>query len=106
MIDSKGSVVVGDQGALGGGIDEPVVPYAGGEGEQALGNPNDDAGSGATAMLLKTELALESVVDGLDALADPAQRSVAAALVAAVRPHEGGSEFPDEALQFPTGIPL
>jgi hypothetical protein len=43
MLDSECSVVVGDQRALLGGVDEPVVPDAGREGEQALSDSGGDA---------------------------------------------------------------
>jgi hypothetical protein len=77
MSDSECSVVVGDQGALVRSIDDPVVPDAGCEGEQALSDPHEDAEVGTPAMLFEPELALEGVVDGLDALPDPAQLAVA-----------------------------
>src|SRR5579859_8176040 len=93
MIDLESSVVVGDQGALAGGVGEPVVPDGGSEGEEALGDPHEDTGAGAAAVVFKTELAFEGVVDGFDALADPAQGAVAMALIAAIRPNQGGAEL-------------
>src|ERR1041385_8380538 len=106
MIDLESSVVVGDQGALAGSVDEPVVPDASGESEEALSDPDKDAVAGGAAVVFKTELAFESVVDGLDALSDPAQGSVATAVVAAIRPNQGGAELDDEVLQFPAGVAL
>ena len=50
MIDSEYSVVVGDQRVLLWGIDEPVVPDLGGEGEQALGDPHEEAEVSAAAV--------------------------------------------------------
>jgi hypothetical protein len=49
-------------------IDEIVVPDRGGHGQDALGDAGEDAGDGAGAVVLDVELALESVVDGLDDL--------------------------------------
>src|SRR5256886_17612984 len=94
MIDVECSVVVRDQRALVRGTDEPVVPDAGVEGEQALSNPYEDAKVGAPAVLFEPELTLEGVVDGLDALPDPAQLAVAARLVAPIRPGQGGRPVP------------
>lgn len=65
MIYSKGSVGMRHQGAhdgLAGGV---VVPDRGGEGEDSPQDSDGDAVDGVTAVLLKAELALEGVVDGL-----------------------------------------
>jgi hypothetical protein len=59
MSDAECSVVVRDQRALLGSVDEPVVPDAGVEGEQALSDPHEDAEVGAAAVLFEPELALE-----------------------------------------------
>ncbi len=69
MTASECSVVVGDERALAGGVDEPVVPDRGGEGEQALRHPDGDTEASATAVLFEAELTFEGVVDGLDVLA-------------------------------------
>src|SRR2546423_10149949 len=106
MTASECSVVVGDQRALAGGVDEPVVPHSGGEGKQALSDPDDDAEAGAAAVLFEAELALEGVVDGLDVLADPGQLAVAPPFFAPVRPYEGRTELADEVLELATGIAL
>jgi hypothetical protein len=106
MSDSECSVVVGDQRALLGGIDEPVVPDAGREREQALSDSDEDAEMGAPAVLFEPELTLEGVVDGLDALTDPAQLAVAWALIAPIRSEEDGRQFADEVLELPAGVPL
>src|SRR5215831_13318906 len=106
MIDSECSVVVRDQRALVRGVDEPVVPDPSRKGEQALSDPDGDTGPRATAVLFQPELTFEGVVDGLDALADPAQLAVAPSLVEAVGPDEGCVEFADEVLEFPSRIPL
>src|SRR2546426_639329 len=91
MIDVECSVVVGDQRALLGSVDEPVVPDASVEGEQALSDPHEDAEVGPAAVRFEPELALEGVVDGLDALPDPAQLAVASALVAPIRSDQPAS---------------
>src|SRR5215469_13754523 len=106
MSASKCSVVVGDQGALVRSVDEPVVPDAGCEGEQALSDPREDAKVGTPAVLFESELALEGVVDGLDALPDPAQLAVARAFIASIRSEEDGRQFADEVLELPAGVPL
>src|SRR5215468_8859751 len=100
MIDVECSVVVRAQRALVRSADEPVVPDAGGECEQALSDPNEDAEVGAAAVLFEPELALEGVVDGLDALPDPGQLAVAWALIAPIRPDEDGRQFADEVLEL------
>jgi len=46
-----------------------VVPDGGGEGEDALPDPGDDACFGASAVLFEVELAFEGVVDRFDDLA-------------------------------------
>src|SRR5690348_17612564 len=102
-----GSVVIGDQRPLdrfGGG---PVVPDGGGHGQQPLGDAGVDTGGGAAAVAFEVELALEGVVDRFDPLADPADRSVAGRLVAAVRadqvqPVAGG----EQVLELAPGEPL
>src|SRR5260370_27936579 len=106
MIDSECSVVVGDQGALVRGADEPVVPDAGSEGEQALSYPHVDAEVGPAAVLFEPKLTLEGVVDRLDALPDPAQLAVASALVAPIRSDKDGRQFADEVLELLSGVPL
>ena len=63
--------------------------------EQALSDPHEDAEVGAPAVLFEPELALEGVVDGLDALPDPAQLAVAPALVAPIRSDEGRLLYAD-----------
>src|SRR6266566_6300766 len=106
MIDAECSVVVGDQRALVRGADEPVVPDASGEGEQALSDAHEDAEVSPPAVLFEPELALEGVVDGLDALPDPAQLAVASALIAPIRSDKDGRQFADEVLELAAGVPL
>src|SRR6266542_6202347 len=106
MIDVECSVVVRDQRALVRGADEPVVPDAGVEGDQTLSNPHEDAQVGPAAVLFEPELALEGVVDRLDALPNPAQLAVASALIAPIRSDEDGLQFADEVLELPAGVPL
>lgn len=45
------------------------MPDGGGQGEDALGDARGDAAGGASTVVFKTELVLEGVEDGLDALA-------------------------------------
>jgi hypothetical protein len=68
-----GLVVVGDQRALDRGVELPVEPDPGRQGEQPLGDPDPDALDGAGAMALQAELVLEGVDDRLDPLANPTQ---------------------------------
>ena len=74
MISSKGSVVVGEQGAGGawllGGL---VVPVRGGEGEESLQDARGDAGGGAPAVVFEAELGFEGLVDRFDDLAERPQ---------------------------------
>jgi hypothetical protein len=69
MIDSKGSVVIGQQGALNGLTVSVVVPDGGGLGEDPLQDADCYSVGGAAAVLLQVKLALEGVVDGFDDLA-------------------------------------
>src|SRR3978361_794255 len=68
MIDSKGSVVVGEQGSFDRLAGAVVVPDRGGQGQDALHDAYPHPGRGVAAVLFEVELALESVVDGLDDL--------------------------------------
>ena len=78
------SVVIGGQRPLDGFAAGPVVPDAGGHGQQSLGGAGVDAFGGAAAVAFEVQLALEGVVDRLDPLPDPADRSVPGRLVAPV----------------------
>src|SRR6266566_5287051 len=102
-----GSVVVADQASLGRCAGGPVVPDGGGHGEQPLGDAGVDAGGGAAAVAFQVELAFEGVVDGLDPLADPADRPVAGRLVAAVGANQVHAEPDgDQVLELPAGEAL
>src|SRR6266545_4078403 len=97
MSDSvfTGSVVVGGEVAAGGVelvllVELPVDPYAGGEGQDALADAYPDSFGDMAAVVLERELAFEGVVDRLDPLADPAERSEALALILAIGADEGG----------------
>ena len=106
MIDSECSVVVRDQRAFARSVGEPVVPYPGCESEHALSHSYGDPGAGSAAVLFEAELTLEGVVDGLDALANPAQLAMASSLIASIGPYESGSEFADGVLKLLAGVPL
>ena len=69
MINSKGSVVIGDERAEGELIAPLVVPDHCGEGEHSLEDPRGDPGEGAATMALEIELALQGLIDRLDDLA-------------------------------------
>src|SRR3954454_5434576 len=79
MSDSV-SVVIGGEAAPGL-ADLPVVPAAGGQCEDALAHARPDAFGGVAAVTLERELAFEGVVNGLDPLADAAERAEARLLV-------------------------
>ncbi len=101
------SAVVGDQGAFDCGAGGPVVPDAGGEGEESLSGAAEDAGRDSAAVMLQAELAFEGVDHGLDPLADAGDLAVPDRLVLAVRPHEMGAEaFADEGLELLPGEAL
>src|SRR5215475_1249719 len=68
MIDSKGSVVVGDQGSHNRLSGTPVVPDRGGQSEHALQDPHGNTRHGAPAVLFEVELAFEGLIDRFDAL--------------------------------------
>ena len=102
MTDSV-SVVIGGEAAARLS-DEPVVPAARGEGEDALADARPDALRGVAAVALERELALEGVVDRLDPLTDAAQRTEARRLVLAVGSDELGAErVSDELLELGAG---
>src|SRR5277367_516882 len=102
-----GSVVEGGQRPLDGLSGGPVVPDAGGHGQQPLGDPGVQALGGAAAVPFEVQLALEGVVDRFDPLPDPADGPVPGCLVLAVRadqaqPVPGG----DQVLEAPSGKAL
>src|SRR6266849_1885275 len=70
MINSKGSVVVGDQRPFDGLAGVVVVPDGGGQYQDALQDADQDAGRGVAAVAFEVELPLECVVDRLDDLAE------------------------------------
>ena len=69
MIDSKGSVIVGQQGSFDRRSDVVVVPDRGGQGQDTLHDADPDPGGGVATVLFEVELALEGVVDRLNDLA-------------------------------------
>src|SRR2546430_6193003 len=89
-----GSVVVGSQRSLDGFGGGPVVPDSCCHGEQPLGDAGVDAFGGAAAVAFEVELAFEGVVDGLDPLADPADRPLAGRRPAAGRGGPGAAPAP------------
>src|SRR3989304_6403150 len=75
MVDSESVVMDGEVPA--GRAQEPVVPAAGGEREQTLGDAGDEALEGAGAVALERELVLARVDDRLDPLAHATERAEA-----------------------------
>src|SRR5918995_3149206 len=97
MLDSE---LVGVGGEVAAGFaDLPVVPEAGGEGEQPHADAGAETGEGAGAVALEPELAFAGPEDRFDPLADVPERSVAAGLVLAVGAQEGCAALSDEALE-------
>src|SRR5829696_9388770 len=100
------SVVIGEQGPLVVGLELPVEPDPGGQGEQPLGDADEHPTQGAATMLFQAELVLEGVDDRLDPLAHATQRSEPARLILAIRTEEAGSQRSDVAFERPTGKAL
>src|SRR6266581_751523 len=69
MINSKGSVVVSQEGASDGLPGLVIVPDGGGQGEDALQDPDGYSAGGVPAVGFEVKLTFECVVDGLDDLA-------------------------------------
>ena len=74
MAGQGGSVIVGDQGALDRGADGPVVPDRSVEREQALDDPDPQAGWNTATVLFQAELALQDPDDRFHPLAQPVRR--------------------------------
>src|SRR6266511_4029153 len=108
MTNSKGSVVVGDEGAQRGLSGALVVPDGGGEGEQALGDAHDDAGGGATPVAFEIELTLQRVVDRLDELAQRFEEGSTGTwlFVGSCRAQKGGDMVGEETLELGAGVAL
>ena len=85
-------MVVGDQGPLDGGSDEPVVPDDRVEGEEPLDDPGPEAGGDAAAVAFEAELVLQGPDDGLDALAEPVRERARLLLVLAGGTDQGQSQ--------------
>src|SRR5215475_16135566 len=102
-----GSVVEGGQRPLDGFAGCPVVPDAGGHGQQPLGDAGVEALGGPAAVAFEVELAFEGVVDRLDPLPDPASRPMSWRLVAPVRADQVQEEpGGDQVFELPPGEPL
>jgi hypothetical protein len=69
MRKSKGSVVVGGEGAGDWLAGQVVVPDGGGQGEEPLEDSNQDALRAVASVAFQAELGLQCGVDGLDDLA-------------------------------------
>src|SRR5215211_1679095 len=104
MVDSDLVAVGGEVAA--GVADRFVVPEAGGEGEQALGDASGDAAEGATAVTFERELVLERVEDRFDPLAGATERAEAQRLVLSVGAHEPATEISHELLELAPGKAL
>ena len=85
-------MVVGDQGALDRGADQPVVPDDGVEGEEPLDDAGPEAGGDAAAVAFEAELVLQRPDDGLDPLAEPVRELPGLLLVLAGRADQGQAQ--------------
>src|SRR5258705_7347602 len=70
MINSKGLVVVGEQGSCHWLPGVVVVPDRGGQGQDALQDADEDSGGCSAAVSFEVKLSFEGVVDRLDDLAE------------------------------------
>src|ERR671924_1025484 len=100
------SVVEGDQRALDRGAKLPVEPDSSGQGQQPLGDPNPDTLDGVGAVVFQAKLVLEGVEDGLDPLADPAQRAEPVGLISPVWAGQGRAQLADQRVELAPGQPL
>src|SRR5438445_7878154 len=105
LIPIHPSVVVGDQAAPWLS-DLPVMPDAGPERQQPLGDPGAQAGQGMGAVALRGELVLELVEDRLDPLAHATEVAETSRLAAAVWAQEGSAEEGDELFDLSAGEPF
>src|SRR5258707_12313913 len=80
-----GLVIVGDQGALDGRGDHPVIPDAGVEREQSLHDPGPEPGGDPAAVAFEAELVLQRPDDRLDSLPQPVREGPGSLLVLAGR---------------------
>src|SRR6266498_3408520 len=108
MIDSKGSVVVGGQGSHDRLPGVPVVPDRGGQGEDALQDPDGYAGHGASAVLFEVELAFEGLIDRFNALPyRTEQATTRPCRFAAVRgSHDGDTPVAQPGFGVPVAVAL
>src|SRR5919109_2277298 len=99
------SVVVG--GEVAAGLANPAVldPQHRGQGEQALGDADEDTRRGPPTVLLQPELVLERVDHALNPLADPAKRPVPAWLVRPGPAQHDPAQLPHLPLQGPPPPP-
>src|SRR5215210_1543502 len=104
-IETGASMVVGGEVATGI-AHVPVVPEAGGEREQALGDATDEAGHGVRAVTLQRELALDRVEGRLDPLAHAAEGAQAGLLVLSVGAQEDRAELGHQRLELLAGEAL
>ena len=95
MIDSKGSVIVGDKGAFAGLAGAVVVPDRGGQREDALQDADEHASRGVPAVSFQVELTFEGLVDRLDGLAQGLEQARAGSVGLALA---GRAQQPDPGL--------
>ena len=108
MINSKGSVVVGQQRPVGPGSYTVVMPHNRGQGQQPLQHPGDHSGLRPTPVVFEIELTLQGVVDRLDDLTEGLQEpgTRAGLLVPHGRSEQGGPVIGQERLELGAPVAL
>src|SRR5512132_3838793 len=99
-------VVVGDQRTLDRGVELPVEPDRGRQGQRPLGAPDPGALDGVGAVAFQAELVFEGVDDRFDPLADAAQVAEPGGLIGPVGADQPGVQVGDGLCEPAAGQPL
>src|SRR5215217_2564312 len=100
------SVIVGDQGAFDGGVDAPVEPDRGVEGQEALDDAGPEPGRHSSAVSLQAKLVLQGPDDRLHALAQPVGKDLWVVFVGACRADHAQAQLGEERLGVLAGQAL
>src|SRR3974390_624062 len=108
MINSKGSVVAGDERTQRPRPEELVVPDGGGEREEPLQYPGGHSRRRPSAVSLQVELGLQGLVDRLDDLSERLQEGGAGTrtLPLECRPNQDGAVVDQEGVELAALIAL